>query len=110
MVALFASCRSSTNFFATLCTTKGPKETKVVAAFASLIWELGHARFIIQSDGEPAILSLVAAVRDMVIADGKAEQIIRQVSPKGSHESNGAAERTVQGAGVSETCAREKWF
>ena len=43
----------------------------VVAAFASWIWELGHVRLIIQSDGEPAILALVAAVRDKVIADGK---------------------------------------
>ena len=66
----------------------------MVAAFASWIWELGHARLIIQSDGETAILALVA--RDKVIADGKAEQITCQVSPKGSHKSNGAAERTVQ--------------
>ena len=96
VIALFASCRSSTNLFATLCTQKGPKDTYVVAAFASWIWELGHVRLIIQSDGEPAILALVAAVRDKVIADGKAEQITCQTSPKGSHESNGAAERTVQ--------------
>ena len=41
-------------------------------------------------------LALVSAVRDKVIADGKAEQITCQVSPKGSHESNGAAERAVQ--------------
>ena len=95
-VALFASCRSSTNLFATLCTMKGAKDTYVVAAFASWIWELGHARLIIQSDGEPAILALVSAVRDKVIVDGKAEQITCQVSLKGSHESNGAAERTVQ--------------
>ena len=53
VLALFASCRPSTNLFATLCTTKGPKDTYVVAAFASWIWELGHARSIIQSDGIP---------------------------------------------------------
>ena len=79
-----------------LCAVKGPKDAKVVAAFSSWIWELGHARKIIQSDGEPAILALVAAVRDRVIADGRAEQIKLQVSPRSSHESNGAAERTVQ--------------
>ena len=44
----------------------------LLLSFASWIWELGHARLIIQSDGEPAILALVAAVRDKVIADGKA--------------------------------------
>ena len=64
VVALFASCRSSTNLFATLCTQKGPKDAYVVAAIASWIWELGHARLVIQSDGEAAILALVAAVRD----------------------------------------------
>ena len=44
--------------------------------------------------GETAILALVAAVRDKVIAHGKPEQITCQISPKGSHESSGAAERT----------------
>ena len=96
VVALFASCRSSTNPFATLCTTKGPKDTYVVAAFASWMWKLGHARFIIQSDGEPALHALVEGVRDKVTADGKTEEITDQVSPKGSYESNGAAERTEQ--------------
>ena len=96
VVALFATCRSSTHVFATLCTVKGPNDAYVVAAFASWIWELGHARLFIQSDGESAILALVLAVRDKVIADGKAEQIVCQISPRGSHESNGAAERTVQ--------------
>ena len=78
----------------------------------SHLGELGHARLIIPSDGKPAILALVSAVRDKVIADGKAEQITCQVSPKGSHESNGAAERTVQqGKGMARVCSehvREK--
>ena len=68
----------------------------VVAAFASWIWELGHARLVVQGDGELAILALVAAFRDKVIADGRAEQIVCPISPRGSHESNGAADRTVQ--------------
>ena len=55
----------------------------VVAAFASWIWELGHARLVVQGDGELAILALVAAFRDKVNADGKAEQIVCQTSPKG---------------------------
>ena len=45
---------------------------------------------------ELAILALVASVRDKVIADGISEQIECQISTTGSHESNGAAERTVQ--------------
>ena len=31
VVALFATCRSSTNVFATLCTVKGPKDAHVVS-------------------------------------------------------------------------------
>ena len=54
-----------------MCAAKGPKDA--VAACACLIWELGHARLIIQSDPEPAILAMVSAVRDMVVADGKAD-------------------------------------
>ena len=96
VVALFATCRSSTNILATLCTMKEPSGAHVVAAFASWIWELGHARVIIQSDGQPAILALVAVVRDKVIADGRTKQVVCQIPPKGTHESDGAAERTVQ--------------
>ena len=74
VVALFASCRSSTNLFATLCTMKGPQDTYVVAAFASWIWELGHARLIIQSDE--------------VIADGTHHNLITcQVSAVRVHTS-----------------------
>ena len=90
VVALFASCRSSTKLFATLCTMKGPKDTYVVAAFASWIWELGRAT------KSPPFLPWFQPSKDKVMADGEAEQITCQVSPKGSHESNGAAERIVQ--------------
>ena len=43
--------------------------------------ELGHARLISQSDGEPA--ALVAAVRDKVIADRRVEQSVCEISPTG---------------------------
>ena len=89
VVAWFASYRSLTTF-SPLCAQR------TESAIACWIWEQCHARLIIQSDGEPAILALVAAVRHKVIADGEAEQITCLVSPKGSHESNGAAERTAQ--------------
>ena len=84
---------------------KGPSGAYVVAAFASWIWELGHTRVIIQSDGQPAILALVAVVRDKVIADGRTKQVVCQIPPKGSHESDGAAERTVQQVrGMARVC------
>ena len=68
---------------------KGPKDTYALAAFASWIWELGHARLIIQSD----IFALVAMVGDKVIADGKAEQITCQVSKKRVHTHRATGER-----------------
>ena len=62
---------------------------------ASWIWE-GHARLIIQSDGEPAFLLSFLLSETEVIADGRADQTVCQISPTSSHESSGAAERTVQ--------------
>ena len=87
---LFASCRASTNLFATVCSNKGPTDKYAVTAMASWLWELGHPRMILQCDGEPAIEAFVTAVRDRVVADGKAEQVTCQVAPVGSHQSNGA--------------------
>ena len=93
---LFAVDRSSTNVFATACSKKGPTDLYAVASFASWIRELGHHRLILQTDGEPALMALSHAVRDRVIADGRAQQVTCQVSPVGSHQSNGGAERAVQ--------------
>eukprot|EP00975_Prorocentrum_lima_P060456 12680183-Prorocentrum_lima.AAC.1 len=53
----FASCRSTTNIFATACLTKGANDVYAVAAFASWLMELGHARMVLQTDGELAILT-----------------------------------------------------
>ena len=96
VVALFGVCRASTNLFATLCLQKGPTDAYGVAAMAAWIWELGHPRMVLQCDGEPAIMAFLNAVRDRVVQQGKAEQITVQVSPVGSHQSNGAAEKAVQ--------------
>ena len=89
VIALFASCRSSTNLFATLCTQKGPKDTYVVAAFASWIWELGHVRLIIQSDGEPAI----AAARE-ALARCQGGRVTPEPPPPGGHQPSGLADVT----------------
>ena len=75
---------------------KGAKDTYAVAAFSSWIRELGHHRVILQSDGEPGILAFAHAVRDRVIADGRAQQVTCQASPVGSHQSNGRAEKAIQ--------------
>eukprot|EP00975_Prorocentrum_lima_P019366 4078953-Prorocentrum_lima.AAC.1 len=55
--------------------TNGANDVYAVAAFASWQMELGHARMILQTDGEPAISALATALRDKVIAEGLAEQV-----------------------------------
>ena len=92
---LYAVDRASTATFATAVTTKGPQCAYAVAAFASWIRELGHARVIVQTDGEPALVAFANAARDRIIADGIVDQLSTQVSPVGSHQSNGGAERSV---------------
>ena len=92
-----AACdRASTSLFGSGATQKGPSCLYAVRALAAWIRELGHPRVCLQSDGEPAILSYAAAVRDRVVADGLAQQVSVQASPRGDHQANGGAERTVQ--------------
>ena len=77
------------------CLTKGPGCSYSVAAAKSFLMEIGHARIILQTDGEPAILAWAEEVRRAVIGDGHAELVALQASPVDSHGSNGAAERAV---------------
>ena len=109
-MALFATCWSTGNVFATLCSSKGPKDLYSVKAVASWIWELGHAWLILQSDGEPSLVALLNAVRDRVIANGRAEQVVCQASPVASSGSNGGAERAVQQVRAARTHPREGWL
>ena len=51
---LVAVCRSTGYRFSTVVTEKGPGCSYAVAAMCSWLHELGHSRFIVQSDGEPA--------------------------------------------------------
>ena len=96
---LVAVCRSTGYLFSTVVTEKGPGCSYAVAAMCSWLHELGHSRFILQSDGEPALVALRDAVRAKYLtssAQGVVEHISCRVSPVGSHGSNGGAERAVQ--------------
>ena len=73
---------------------KGADEFSVQAAIAFL-QELGHVRYDIQTDGEPAILALIQAVRSSIAAS-EARQVSTRRSPVHSHASNGAAEVAVK--------------
>ena len=81
--------------FATQCTQKGSCPY-TLAALSSWVGELGHARIILQSDGEPAIMALAQKMRGKIAKDSETDQISLQAAPRGSHQSNGAAERAVQ--------------
>ena len=75
-------------------------------ALASWFRKLGHTCLTLQSDGEPAIQSLVDSVRAKLTAELAAgaggghiiDRAAVQTSPVDSHASNGAVERAVQAA------------
>jgi hypothetical protein len=61
--------------------------------------ELGYARCVLQSDGEPSLVAYRDAAREKYLKDvaaGAVELSTCRASRVGSHESNGGAERAVQ--------------
>ena len=88
---------------ASLLREKGPDEFSV-RAVTSFIEELGYLHLFVQTDGEPAIKALAAAVKSELARKSGVEQVILRNSPPGSHASNGATENTVKiVAGLSRT-------
>ena len=97
--AIAAVCRSTGYLFASAVEEKGPKCAYAVAAMVSWLKELGYAKCVLQSDGEPSLVAYRDAVRERYLKDaapGAVELVTCRVSPVGSHESNGGAERAVQ--------------
>ena len=93
---LAAVCRSTGYLFASAVTEKGPRCLYGVAAMASWLKELGNAKFVLQSVGEPSLVAFRDAVREKYLleaATGAVELVTCRVPPVGSHESNGGAER-----------------
>ena len=77
-------------------------------AVTSWLRELGHIHITMQSDGEPAIQSVVDSIKAR-LASGNAgvtiDRVAVQTSPVDSHASNGAVERAVQTVrGFARTC------
>ena len=58
--------------FATQCTQKG-NCPYTLAALSSWIGVLGHARIILQSDGEPAIMAVAQKVRSKIAKGSKTD-------------------------------------
>ena len=88
-------------------------------ALTSWLRELGHIHITLQTDGEPAIQSLVDLIRER-LASGNAgvviDRVAVQTSPVDSHASNGAVERSIQTlrglartyiAGLERRCGQE---
>ena len=83
--------------FATQCMQKGDCPY-TIQALASWILELGHPKLALRSDGEPAITLLCEKVKARVLAkrEGDIDALMLDISPRDSHQSNGAAERAIQ--------------
>ena len=67
----------------------------VVAATAKWVRDLGYERFCLHGDQEGVLQLLLDKVARDCRPYGQDEQILRQVSPTQSHQSNGAAEKAV---------------
>ena len=65
----------------------------VVAATAEWVRDLGYERFCLHGDTEGVLQLLLDKVARKCRPEGQDWQILRQVSPTQSHQSNGAAWR-----------------
>ena len=67
----------------------------VVAATAKWVRDLGYERFCLHGDKEGVLQLLLSKVARDCCPEGQDWQILRQVSPTQSHQSNGAAKKAV---------------
>ena len=85
---------ASKTVFSHVVPCKGTSQQYPIAQSVDDIEQLGHAKLILKSDQEPAILDL----RDTIIARCKEKKIsiIPENSPTGESQSNGVIERAIQ--------------
>ena len=83
------------NAGSTAIRAKGPDRFTVAITLEFLKY-LGYPRFVLKTDGEPSMEALVDAISAKLSSDPKVIRVGREVSPVGSHQSNGAAEVAVQ--------------
>ena len=76
--------------FACVLPHKGPSLDWTVMMIKSFIDDLGHSRVVMQSDQEPALMTLIANLR------AKGLGIVPRNSPVGDSQANEMAERNVQ--------------
>ena len=82
--------------FATRCSRKGDC-SYTAKALASWLRELGHPRFDLQSDGEPAAKKVIELTRARLAElGGDMPHITLRTSPVESHASNGHVERAIR--------------
>ena len=80
--------------FSEVFPVKGTKHAYCVKQVCANIETLGHSKFILRSDQEPAILDLCSSV----IQDCKSKgiDVLKEHSPVGESQSNGVVERAIQ--------------
>ena len=93
-------CTSTGALWTTQVVTKGAElSAYTVASAASWLRELGRLKLTLQTDGEPALVKFAESLSSRLASEEDDPGVTRaacQVSPKGSHQSNGAAERALQ--------------
>ena len=95
LVAMAGVDRASGSIFATQSIVKGSGCVYTVAAICSWLRELGYSRMELRSDGEPAILDMINAVKTRMEKNCDYDKVLCQASPRESHQSNGAVERAI---------------
>ena len=87
--------RASGSIFATQKYREGSGCVYTVASICSWLRELGYSRMELRSDGEPAILDMINAVKTRMEKNCDYDKVLCQASPRESHHSNGAVERAI---------------
>ena len=89
-VGFVAVCCETGYTFCSMATENGPVCTYGISSMVSWLGELGHAWFVMQSDGEPALVAFRDACRVKYlkeVAAGTVQNVAVRVSPVGSHGS-----------------------
>ena len=86
-----ANDRGTGSLFGTIVEEKGPKCAYAVSSFLAWLREQGHARFVLQRDGKPALVAFVNEVHSRLMKESASTNVSCRVSPVGSHEPNGGA-------------------
>ena len=76
--------------------SKGPTDKYAIEAITSFIQDLAQTPVILRSDGEPATVTMLGALRDTVGGHEPIEKVIIQAAPVHPYQSMGTGERSIQ--------------